>query len=148
LLAVLVFVLTQSFLKLCLEPIQEQRKLIGEVAAALTVYEKTFSLRVQSDSSGEMWYGATIEESRNAEKVLRELAGRLRASLWSVPLYDMFALIHWVPKLRNVVVAADELRMWYSQLPIVNEHQVARIRQCRDTIAKRLGIERRLQATS
>jgi hypothetical protein len=60
----------------------------------------------------------------------------------------MFALIHWVPKLRDVVVAADELRMWYSQLPIVIEHQVARIRQCRDTIAKRLGIERRLQATS
>jgi hypothetical protein len=39
LLAALVFVLTQSFKKLCLEPIQEQRKLIGEVAAALTVYE-------------------------------------------------------------------------------------------------------------
>jgi hypothetical protein len=146
--SILVFVVTQSFLKLVLEPVQEQRKLIGEVAAALTVYEKTFSLRVQSDSMGETWYGTTVEVSRNAEKALRELAGRLRASLWSVPLYDVFALINWVPKLRDVVDAADELQMWYSQLPIVNDDQVAQIRLCRDIIAKRLGIERRLQAAS
>ena len=38
LLAVLVFVLTQSFLKLVLEPVQEQLKLIGEVAHALLFY--------------------------------------------------------------------------------------------------------------
>jgi hypothetical protein len=77
------------------------------------------------------------------------LAGRLRASLWSVPLYDMFALLHVFPKLVDVVAAANELHMWYSQLPApVNHHQADRIKECRDIISKRLGIEQRLQVIS
>jgi hypothetical protein len=146
LVAVVVFVVTQSFLKLVLEPIQEQRKLIGEVASALTVYEKAFTLRVVDASGGETWFGASPDEAKEAEKVLRELAGRLRSSLWSVPVYDLFAFIRMVPKLADVVVAADELQMWYSQLHAsVNEHQAARIRECRNIISKSLGIEQRLQ---
>ena len=153
LLAVVVFVLTQSFLKLVLEPIQEQRRLIGEVASALTVYEKSFTLRVEPSEgtfgAEPMRFGATKEEVVEADKALRELAGRLRGSLWTVPAYDMFAFLHLVPKLVDVVVAANELHMWYSQLPQpVNEHQAARIRECRNIISKRLGIEQRLQVTS
>jgi hypothetical protein len=143
--AVLVFVLTQSFLKLVLEPIQEQRTLIGEVAEALTLYERAYTLRVDG-AGGRALFGAAHEEAKEAEKALRELGGRLEASLWSVPAYDLFALIHMVPKLADVVVAADELHMWYSQLPApVNEHQAARIQECRQIISQRLGIEKRLQ---
>jgi hypothetical protein len=40
--ALVVFVLTQSFLKLVLEPIQEQKKLIGEVAHALLFYANAY----------------------------------------------------------------------------------------------------------
>jgi hypothetical protein len=149
LLAVVVFVLTQSFLKLVLDPVQEQQRLIGEVASALTVYQKAYTLRVVSESGHESLFGATKEEAKEAEKTLRELAGRLRASLWSVQFYDMFAFFHMVPKPENVVVAANELQMWYSQLPApVNHHQAARIKQCQDNISKRLGIEQRLQAIS
>jgi hypothetical protein len=78
--AVVVFVVTQSFLKLVLEPIQEQRRLIGEVASALTVYEKAYTLKVVNASGGEALFGATPEEAKEAEKALRELAGRLRSS--------------------------------------------------------------------
>jgi hypothetical protein len=149
LVAVVVFVVTQSFLKLVLEPIQAQRTLIGEVVLALTVYEKALTLRVDRADGGEAWFGATLEESKEAEKALRELGGRLQASLWSVPLYDVFALIRVVPKLVDVVVAANELHMWYSQLPApVNGHQPARIQDCRDNISKSLGIEQRLQMIS
>jgi hypothetical protein len=146
LLAVVVFVLTQSFLKLVLEPIQEQRRLIGEVASALTVYERAYSLRVVNASGGEAFFGSTREEAMEAEKALRGLKGRLEASLWSVPAYDMFARLYLVPNLEDVVVAANELHMWYSQLPgPMNEHQADRIIECQATISKRLGIERRLQ---
>jgi hypothetical protein len=150
--ALVLFVLTQSFLKLVLEPIQEQRKLIGEVASALTVYEKSFTLRVFQPSEDvfepeAVDLGATREEAMEADKTLRELAGRLQAGLWAVPLYDLFALLRLVPTAVAVVVATDELHMWYSQLPnAVNEHQAQRIRECQDTISKSLGIERRLQA--
>jgi len=149
LLAVFVFVLTQSFLKLVLEPIQEQRKLIGEIASALTVYERGHTLRVINASGGEAFFGATKEKAEETDKSLRGLAGRLKASLWSFPtyrMYEMFARFHMVLKPVDVVVAIDELHMWYSQLPNpVNEHQDARIRECQSAISKRLGIEHRLQ---
>ncbi len=51
--------------------------------------------------------------------------------------------------LLDVVVAANELHMWYSQLPApVNHHQLERIKECRANISKRLGIEQRLQVIS
>jgi hypothetical protein len=147
LLAVLVFVVTQGILKLVLEPLQEQRRLVGEVAAALTVYERAFTLRVEPISGTEpVPLGASREEAAEAAKALRELGGSLQAGLWAVPFYDLFALFGIVPTARAVVVATDELHMWYSQLPNpVNEHQAQRIRECRDTISKSLGIEQRLQ---
>ena len=46
LLAVLVLVVTHSFLKLVLEPIQEQRTLIGEVAHALVFYRNVYHLHM------------------------------------------------------------------------------------------------------
>ena len=155
--AVVVFVVTQSFLKLALEPIQEQKRLIGEVASALTVYEKSFTLRVEPSegtfTAEPTLVGATKEEAMEADKALRELAGRLRGSLWTIPAYDMFARLHLVPKLVDVVVAANELQMWYVQFHSpkfgqVTEHQAARIRECQRTISERLGIEQRLQVIS
>jgi len=149
LLAVIVFVLTQGFLKLVLEPLQDQRRLVGEVAAALSVYERAFTLRVEpSPGAGTepMLFGSSREEAAEAAKALRELGGRLQASLWAVPFYDLFAFFGLVPTARAVVVATDELHMWYSQLlNAVNEHTAQRIQECRDTIAKTLGIEQRLQ---
>jgi hypothetical protein len=144
LLAVLVFVITESLLKLLLEPIQEQRRLIGEVASALTVYEKSYTLRI-----GATTFGAPKEEAVEADRALRELAGRLRGSLWSVPAYDAFALLRLVRKLADVVAAANALQMWYSQLPgEVSNEQVAHIKECQKIIAERLGIEDRLQVIS
>ena len=147
LLAVLVFVFTQGVLKLVLEPLQDQRRLVGQVAAALVVYERAFTLRVEPISGTEpMLLGSSREEATEAAKALRELGGRLQASLWAVPFYDLFAFFRLVPTARAVVVATDELHMWYSQLPnAVNEHQAKRIQECRDTISRSLGIEQRLQ---
>ena len=146
LVAILVFVLTQSFLMLFLEPIREQKRLIGEVASALTVYEKSFTLRVEP--SGPL-FSATKEEATEAHKALRELAGRLRGSLWTIPLYDVFALIGLVRKLADVVAEANALQAWYSQLPQeVSGYQVEYIRECQQIIAKRLGIEERLKVIS
>jgi hypothetical protein len=150
LLAVVVFVLTQGFLKLVLEPLQEQRRMVGEVAAALTIYERAFTLKVPPGSgqgTQPILYGSSREEAAEAANALRELGGRLQASLWAVPFYDQFALLRIVPTAGAVVVAADELHMWYSQLPnAVNEHTAQRIRECRVTISRSLGIERRLLA--
>jgi hypothetical protein len=72
--ALVVFVITQSVLLLVMEPVQEQRRLIGEVASALTVYQKSYTLRVQpSDGTEPKYYGVTREEAMEADRALREL---------------------------------------------------------------------------
>jgi len=70
LLAVLVFVLTQSFLTFVLEPIPVVLR--------------------QRSPLGQLWppderQREVLDEAR---LTLRGLAGRLRASLWTVPFYD------------------------------------------------------------
>jgi hypothetical protein len=78
--ALILFVLTQGFLKFILEPIQEQRKLIGEVSYALLAYNRQV---VKS-----------LDESEACEH-LRRLSGRLQASLWSLPFLICLGTFAW-----------------------------------------------------
>ncbi len=76
-----VFVLGQIAVTLWLEPISQQRRLIGEIAVALTVYGNTFG-----GSSG-----VGKERVEKASDAFRELAGRLRGSsraLWAYPVWE------------------------------------------------------------
>jgi hypothetical protein len=70
-LALIGFVITQSILKFILEPIQEQRRLIGEVAHALSIY--AYIQDIQS---------VGVEETRRS---LRSLSGRL----WARACYEL-----------------------------------------------------------
>ena len=145
-LAILVFLLTQSFLKLVLEPVQEQRRLIGEVAHALLYYANVMpaeSVRV-NDALGErtVTVGAGPEELDEARKALRELAGRLRATLWSVPFYDALALAGVVPKLSDVLEASAALVGWSNSVSSRDRDRDTEER--RRVIADRLGISARI----
>jgi hypothetical protein len=109
--ALFVFVITQSILKFVIEPIQEQKRLIGEVAHALLFYANMIHL--------DTW-GPTDEERRKeldeARRVLRGLAGRLQASLWTIPFYDALAWLRRVPKKEDVLEAATQLVGWSNSL--------------------------------
>lgn len=133
LLAVMVFVLTQSFLKLVLEPIQEQRNLIGEVAHALLFYANVYHVKE---------LGIPIEELDDARKALRGLSGRLRASLWTIPFYDALARLGWVLRKEDVLEAARQLVGWSNNL-YGNNRDEARSK-CQTIIADKLGITKRL----
>lgn len=119
-LALIGFVITQSILKFILEPIQEQRRLIGEVAHALSVYAYIQDIQ-----------RAGVEETSMS---LRSLSGRLWASLWTIPFYDAFALIGFVPKRFDVMAAATHLTVWSYTLTASGGLQR------RVEIAERLGI--------
>jgi hypothetical protein len=96
-----------------------------------------------------MYFGAAPGEAKEAEKALRELAGRLRASLWLVQFYDVFARLHPVRRQADVVVAANDLDAWYRNLHgTVNDDQVASIYEWQARISKKLGIEQRVQVMS
>ena len=143
-LAVLVFVLTQTFLVLVLEPVREQRRLIGEVAHALLFYANV--MPVESMEWGGQVYtvGAEREELDEARKMLRGLAGRLRSSLWSIPFYDALALAGFVPKLADVLAASNQLVGWSNSLSRGRDEARA---ERRKEIAERLGIAARVGIT-
>jgi hypothetical protein len=139
LLAVLVFVVTQSFLKIILEPIQDQRKLIGEIAHALLFYANVYHLHIQRPDEEQK------QEIDNAKKAFRELAGRLRASLWTIPLYDALALLGRVPKQQDVLAASDALVGWSNSL--YGREEATHRREYQKVIADRLGISKRIILT-
>lgn len=132
LLAVVVFVLTQSFLKFVLEPIQEQKKLIGEVAHALLFYASAYHPTAWGPPDER-----TKEELEEARKALRGLAGRLRASLWTVPFYDSLARLRRVPRKDDVLEAATQFTGWSNNL--YGDRDEDREKR-RKIIADRLGI--------
>lgn len=128
LLAVVVFVVTQSFLKLLLEPIQEQKKLIGEVAHALLFYANVGPV------------GFSTEEREEVRMALRGLAGQLRASLFYVPFYNTLAWMRRIPQKEDVLAAADELVGWSNSL---NDERTDKTRR-RRIIAEKLGIDKKV----
>jgi hypothetical protein len=127
-LALFGFVLTQGILKFVIEPIQEQRRLIGEVAHALAIYAYVQDGR--------------LEEVEEARRALRSLSERLWASLLSIPFYDTLALLGLVPKVNDVISAATELSVW--SYTLASSSTDDSVMQSRDAIAQRLGITPRL----
>ena len=148
-LALIGFVITQSLLKFFIEPIQEQRKLIGEVANAFVVHN------VSHDTSWKEFLEKTedspakLEKVTETQKALRELSGRLRSSLWAIPFYGLFAWMTLVPKATDVMQAADKVIGWSNNL--VHPQADDRVREHQDIISQKLGIAqkyRKLQAKS
>jgi hypothetical protein len=94
------FVLGQFPLKLIVEPIQEQARIVGEVTHALTYYRN-----VSSDTSG---FGP--EGIAEARRKYRDLAAQLRKNLRVLRLwYRVFARPPFVLPTENVRKAAAAL---------------------------------------
>ncbi len=137
LLAVVAFVVGQGLLRFVVEPVQEQRRLIGEVAHALLFYANVYHLE-QFNRPDERRQ-AELEEARVA---LRGLAGRLQTSLWTVPAYDTLARIGWVRKKEDILTASRELVGWSESLYGGRTSELRDKR--RRIIAKVLGISEKV----
>lgn len=77
--AVLVFVTSQLLGKLVIEPIQDLKKLLGEIRYALVFHAQAILTPV-----------GNIAAEEEAAKVLRKLACDLRSKVGSIPYYE-----HW-----------------------------------------------------
>jgi hypothetical protein len=82
------------------------------------------------------------QEIEEARKTLRELAGRLRASLWTIPLYDALAWLGRVPKKEDVLAASDALVGWSTSLYGREGESCSKPQRI---IADRLGINKRIE---
>ena len=136
LIAVVVFVAGQILQRFVLEPIQEQRRLIGEIAHALLFYANRDPVGVELGS-----YAA--EDLYVASRHLRDLAGRLRSSIFYIPLYDTVArLVDSVPVKEDVLEAATQLVGWSNS--VLSKRSGPDNLRRRKTIAEKLGITKRI----
>ena len=143
-LALIVFVITQSILKFIIEPIQDQRKLIGEIANAFVAYADV-PVNLSPKEFYEKTEGTAASRERVAEtqRDLRKLSGKLRASLWAIPAYSRFSRANLVPKVRDVVEASEGLIGWSNTL--VRTDADDQVRQYQDTVSKNLGITQKYE---
>lgn len=139
-LALIVFVITQSILKFVIEPIQEQRKLIGEIANAFVAYAD-----VPVDLSPKEFYdekaeGMAAQRERVAEtrQELRKLSGRLRATLWAIPFYKLLSRVKLIPKVADIDKASDGLIGWSNTLVRTDADDL--VRRYQDIVSEKLGI--------
>jgi len=92
-----VFVLGQFTQRLCIEPIQEQKRVIGEIAYLLDYYRDVASV-------------AKAGLAEEASRELRRLAGELRSSLRTVLWYRFFEYFGVVEKSDKVMTTTTELK--------------------------------------
>jgi hypothetical protein len=135
-----VFVAGQSVQRFVLEPVQEQRKVIGEIAYALLFYANVY--RIEEIEEYEKLGEQRVVELEEARKSLRGLAGRLQTSLWTVPAYDALARMGWVRKKEEVLTASRELVGWSNNL--YSDRTSAQRDRRRTIIAEVLGITQKV----
>ena len=108
----IVFVLGQFTQRLCIEPIHEQKRVIGEIAYLLDYYGDVESVKKA---------GLTEEAARE----LRRSAGELRSTLRMVLGYRFFASRGFVEKKDDVITATTELK-WVSLSIRMHDNPAAR----------------------
>lgn len=143
LLGFVVFVGGQIVQRFLLEPLQEQRRVIGEIAHALVYYDNAYLDDKLIENASEEWLYLHKEYLSEASKAIRDLAGRLWGTLWSIPYYTAFAHFGWVPKWNDGVAAVNELRGWANGME--GGDAGTRTKHRREVIAQKLGIEGEVQ---
>jgi hypothetical protein len=131
-----VLVLGQWVQRFIMEPIQEQRRVVGEIAHALT-FDANVGYIPGEEHLDEDYRKKLKERVDETHLRLRGLAARLSATLWTVPFYAFFERRGWVPSADDVNVASTELIGWSNGLESRDGPENAR-RQKR--IAEKLGI--------
>jgi len=130
-LGLIAFVLGQFAIKLVVEPIQEQKRVVGNVAHALIYYRNVGSSKPT---------GPEPERVAEARRTYRDLAARLRTNLRVVPFYEVFARLQFVLPREQVRQASTAL------IGLANTVQKGAaaddVNRYRWTVEKSLGIDR------
>ena len=93
------FVIGQIVSKFLIEPILEQRRVIGEIAYSLIFYARDYT----SPGLGKR------DRMDEASEVLRQHASQLRARTHAIPWYGFWALLRRVRKYEDVLEASKRL---------------------------------------
>jgi hypothetical protein len=125
---VIVFVIGQMIVKFIIEPLNEQSKLIGEIANSLIFYanvgakvEQYYYEQIKNAYTQEEPAKTVLterykqilqnhwESSDEAAKILREQASKLIGLTNSIPFYKLWSLFKRFPKYDNIIKASSQL---------------------------------------
>jgi hypothetical protein len=99
--AVLVFVLGQIITKFIIDPIHEQKKVIGEIADALIYYSNEYS--------SPLFLGKMDKKGQEASDRFRRLATQLMSKSHLIPWYGFWSRIGFVRPIQTVADARSAL---------------------------------------
>jgi hypothetical protein len=145
---VIVYVLGRFVEVAGLQPLAEQRRIMAEVATALTMYANLYTnpKSVAGDKPEHVdqgvWEAAVAREDelyREASGTLRELSARLQGHNLSIPWYGLWARLGLAPSRQHVLMAGANLigisNMISPSLDLIQQNM-----QWRSDILRNLGL--------
>ncbi|NIV98831.1 hypothetical protein GWN26_06630 [Candidatus Saccharibacteria bacterium] len=107
---IFIYVLGEVVIKIMIDPVQELKRVIAEIAFKLIHYSHVFKLSTADNSSA-----ATPEKEIDAEKLeeaaneYRRLASLLNAAFRLVPFYGLTRIVFALPKEADIISARNAL---------------------------------------
>ena len=107
---VIIYVLGEIIVKIVIDPVQELKRVIAEIAFKLIHYSHVFKLASSGEPSGEA-AGQTIDQEKleQAADEYRKLASMLNAGYRLVPFYAIARLLFFLPKEADIIEARNAL---------------------------------------
>jgi hypothetical protein len=114
-LGVTTYLVGQCVVRFVLDPIAEQRRIIGEIASEIIVLAN-MSTHLPYQAPPEGLELVQPDDPLEAHRRVRKFAGRLRSTLWAIPLYDLWARLHMVLPRETINLATHKLILWSNSL--------------------------------
>jgi hypothetical protein len=101
----ILFVLSNVFLKFVLDPIQILKRRIGEIAEEIMYYSNLYTnpLNYRSDS-GRYPTKEQVKRYRDGSDRLRRLSSSLRGDINVIPFYGIVRIVFRLPSLQNILL--------------------------------------------
>jgi hypothetical protein len=96
---VLIFVLGQLILKLVIEPVQEFKRTVADIALALIEYANVYANPGVADQ----------EVAKKVSEELRKLASRLHSQIYLIPSYQVTAKVFRLPSRKKITNCSEDL---------------------------------------
>jgi hypothetical protein len=107
---VIIYVLGEIIVKIVIEPVQEFKRVIAEIAFKLIHYSHIFKLASSEERSGEAAEQAIDQEKlEQAADEYRKLASMLNAGYHLVPFYAIARLLFFLPRETDIIEARNSL---------------------------------------
>lgn len=107
---IIIYVLGEIMVKIVIDPVQELKRVIADIAFKLIYYSHVFKVSSSDDSAGQ-----AEEKEIDSEKLeevaneYRKLASLLNASYRLIPFYPLAKILFFLPKEADIIEARNEL---------------------------------------